>query len=81
MKKDTKPKEKILEIKKHRSSFGYFSAIDMVKMFDEHGITMSRQTYSNKETGRSKFNVGEIQVLAEVFNMSLDEAIRFFNGW
>ena len=81
MKKETKPEEKLLAIKKLRCSFGYFSAVDMANMLGKHGIKMSRQTYSNKESGRSKFTVQEIQALSEEFRMSLEDTIRFFNDW
>ena len=79
----TKPKEKLLSIKKCRSSMGYFTNNDMAKMFADHDLQMTRQTYSNKETGRrgSKFTVKEIQILAEVFGMDLAETIHLFNDW
>lgn len=81
MKKPTKPKWKIEDIQAERSYRKYFNAMDMVNMFANHGIAMTRQTYSNKETGRTKFTVEEIQVLAKVFEMDLQAAIHLFNDW
>lgn len=74
-----KTEEKITEIKKLRCSKGYFSARSMAEMFADHGITMTRQTYTNKETGKTKFNVDEMMVLAGVFGMDLISAVKFFN--
>lgn len=81
MKRKSKPKEKIIEIKKKRCSHGYFSGKDMVWMFSGYGIKMTRQTYLNKETGYTKFNIDEIQVLATEFGMDLQDVIHLFNDW
>lgn len=81
MKKETKPKEKLIEIKKKRSQFGYFTHYDMADMFEKHGIYMSRPTYSNKESGKSNFTVEEIKILSEVMQMDLADTIHLFNDW
>ena len=74
-----KSEEKLIEIKKKRCSHGYFTCEDMAKAFRDNGIKMTRQTYSNKETGRTKFNVDEIRVLAKIFEMDLQSVIHLFN--
>ena len=76
-----KPDEKLLEIKKTRCSRGYFTCNEMVQMFHDHGIKMTRQTYSNKETGRTKFGVDEVKILSVVFEMDLQSVIHLFNDW
>jgi len=81
MNKAKKPEEKRIAIKKLRCANGYFTTADMVKVLKEHGITMSRQGYANKENGHSKFTVKEIQALAKIFDMDLDSTIRIFNDW
>lgn len=76
-----KPQEKIDAIKRTRMGAGYYAGRHMVDMFHEHGIDMTRQSYSNKETGASKFTVDEIRVLSKVFKMPIENAIRLFNDW
>lgn len=76
-----KPEEKLIEIKKKRCSYGYFTGNDMAKMFSDHGIKMTRQTYMNKETGYTKFSIEEIQILSAVFEMDLQSVIHLFNDW
>lgn len=36
-------------------------------------LSISRTTYCNKETGKSKFNIYEAKQIAELFNSSIDD--------
>ena len=81
MTRKRKSDEKLVEIKKKRCSYGYFTGNEMAKMFCDHGIKMTRQTYMNKETGYTKFTIDEVQILSSVFEMDLQSVIHLFNDW
>ena len=74
-----KSNEKIEAIKRKRMGAGFFPLQDMAECMSSRGAKITRQTYRNKEVGATKFNTDEIEVLADVFGMSLRDAIHFFN--
>ena len=69
------------EIKKLRSGAGFYHPREMVDELEKHGVVITRQTWSNKERGKTQFNIVELQVLADIFNMPLQRAIEFFNAY
>ena len=72
--------ECVNEIRKKRCGAGYFYPWQMVAELEKHGVKMTRQTWSNKEQGRTDFTVSELQALAEIFEMPVSDAVSFFTA-
>lgn len=67
-----------LEIRKFRSSKGFFSQVQMAKALTDAGCKMTRQGYTYRESGQTKFSAKEIKTLAKILNVSLEEAYDYF---
>ena len=72
--------EKTEEIRRFRSGRGFYYPRNMVEELQKHGVNMTRQTWSNKEKGKTKFTASELEALSEIFEMPLAETFAFFNG-
>lgn len=67
-------------IRRLRSGAGFYSGPMMVQELEKHGVKMTRQTWMNKEHGKTAFNIKELTALSEIFGMPLAGANEFFNG-
>ena len=66
------------EIRALRSGKGFFAQMDMVKAMNAEGIPISRQSYSNKENGKSPFSAKDVVAMAKILGITLEEAVSFF---
>ena len=69
--------DRVKEIKKLRMGRGFFTYEDMAQAITERGVHMTRQSYSNKENGITKFSVDEIEAMADILGLSLASAVDF----
>lgn len=67
-----------VDIKKLRCSKGYFSQSDMTKALCEAGCKMTRQGYTNRESGHTTFTAKEIRALSKILEISLEDAFDYF---
>ncbi len=72
--------ERAERIRRLRSGAGFYSGPLMVKELEKYGVRMTRQTWMNKEHGKTSFNIRELTALSDIFDMPLQEANGFFNG-
>lgn len=67
------------ELRMLRRVHGYFSAESIAQEMTKRGVKASKNSYLAKENGKARFSIDDIKVLAEILDLSIEEAVDSFS--
>ena len=64
-------------LKRRRSALGYYTYAEFANALQEKGLDrMTGKNYQNRELGKVKFSLREMQAICEVLGWSLEDGLR-----